>query len=293
MSESYPPSNPFEPPVLTPEAERKPDFLVPVEKIIPGIKPRMEIRQEIENIDLGAPFPNGLVGFLGRSIQPWLLNKKLIQDTIIEYREAYKKMKARELAKPENERKYLQEIEFDLANVEEEVMYELGEEKPLMTMFRNFQDQIVVDLGAGKSRYGHSLCSLFGAKAYVGVEKHFAKELEEYISYSTPEKIEKTFDRGPAGIEPIPAAIEDADMLSFLRRLPDNSVSIFASGIDRNIICDNEYLDAVRKEIGRVLHPKGAYISHESHAMEFEFEDISREQPNRKEDIYFFRKNKE
>ncbi len=48
-------------------------------------------------------------------------------------------------------------------------------------------------------------------------------------------------------------------MLTFLRRLPDDSVSVWASGIDSHIITREESR-RVSREIERVLHPSGALI---------------------------------
>ncbi len=284
MSESYPPSNPFERKATIPKAEKKPNFIVPVEEIIPGIKPKRDIRQEIENIDLGAPFPDQFVGLLADRIEPWIFNEKSVKEEIKKRRKTwdYVLRDAEKRNIPTMKKRALERIS--------ELRSDIENKSPLTSIFRYFRNQIVVDLGAGESYYLHNLASILGAKAYVGVEKYHANTLKENIGRSTPETIERDFDRGPANVEPIPAAIESEDMLSFLRRLPDNSVSIFASGIDRNIICDNEYLQAVRDEIARVLHPEGAYICNESHALEFVFEDITCEQPKERENIFLYTK---
>ena len=48
------------------------------------------------------------------------------------------------------------------------------------------------------------------------------------------------------------------DMLTFLKRLPDNSCSFLCSGME--ILDNDEYKDEVNKEIKRALNPDGAYI---------------------------------
>jgi len=58
----------------------------------------------------------------------------------------------------------------------------------------------------------------------------------------------------------MPYSISDEDMLTFLRRLPNDSVSLFAAGIDNSII-KYEYEKEVGVEIARVLDPKGCFVS--------------------------------
>ena len=50
-------------------------------------------------------------------------------------------------------------------------------------------------------------------------------------------------------------------MVSALRRLPNYSVSIMTAGLDNCIIWRNEYTELAEKEISRVLHSRGAYLS--------------------------------
>ena len=65
------------------------------------------------------------------------------------------------------------------------------------------------------------------------------------------------------GKEKIPASIVPEDMLSFLKRLPDNSISILCSGIDYFIIT-HDYGYQVKEEISRVLDPNGALLNYSS-----------------------------
>ena len=60
-------------------------------------------------------------------------------------------------------------------------------------------------------------------------------------------------------------AVSPEDILGFLKRLPDNSVSFISSGNDIIAAQHNppelrKYLSEIAKEIERTLHPDGAYI---------------------------------
>jgi len=137
--------------------------------------------------------------------------------------------------------------------------------------------QILVDLGAGNTNLGYSLSLLLGAAKYVGVEK-FAKtvkELEKQLSQINIKSGKISLDNpavydGRKSLKEqkivtvdklIPASVVQDKMLHFLRRLPDNSVSILTSGIHDQLIDNPDYRAAIAVEIERVLHPKGAYIS--------------------------------
>lgn len=110
-----------------------------------------------------------------------------------------------------------------------------------------FKGQVIADLGAGRQSHGYALAQLVGARAYVGVEPFFPKLLETSV---IKEDIPKE----------IPIAIAPEDMLSFLKRLPDNSISIILSGIDDIILPRAEYRGSVKNEIMRTLDPKGAIL---------------------------------
>jgi hypothetical protein len=108
-----------------------------------------------------------------------------------------------------------------------------------------YKDQIVVDLGAGIMPYGLKISESLGAKGYIAVEPNFPNSLRENI-YS----------------HSIPFTIIPEDMLTFLRRLPDESVSILTSGIDECILQSKEYITSVEEEIERTLHQLGTYINY-------------------------------
>ena len=50
-------------------------------------------------------------------------------------------------------------------------------------------------------------------------------------------------------------------MLGFLKRLPDNAVCVWCSGVDDLVIPDHRYREEVGREISRVLDDDGAYIA--------------------------------
>jgi len=104
--------------------------------------------------------------------------------------------------------------------------------------------QVVVDLGAGRELFAYNLAHEHGARAYIGVEpNHFAQ-------------LDAASDAAK-----MPFYVVGEDMLSFLQRLPDNSVSLFVFGIDDFILQGAEsYKKNVEAEMARVLHPQGAEI---------------------------------
>lgn len=115
-----------------------------------------------------------------------------------------------------------------------------------------FRDQIVVDIGAGKRSFGYEFSLSVEARAYVAIEPFLGKDLEKDITRFDQERIPSQHK--------IPVAIVPEDGLTFLRRLPDNSASLFLSGIDDVIIPNREYMVALFQEMQRVLSEKGGIL---------------------------------
>jgi hypothetical protein len=126
-----------------------------------------------------------------------------------------------------------------------------------------FNGQIVIDLGAGCDPIGFLIADRAHAKGYVGVEPHFGNRLAPKIAAmknpSLRNIVEKSIEPECALGETLAAVVAE-DMLRFLKRLPEGSVSVFCSGIDRLVIDDESYRNTVAKEIVRVLSQNGAYI---------------------------------
>jgi hypothetical protein len=137
------------------------------------------------------------------------------------------------------------------------LLNQLRENPDFVELFHEFNGQIVVDLGAGKTLTDYDIVRLANAKGYVAVEPYHAEALtEEFNKYAQYRpKIEAPY---------IPASIVKSDALSFLKRVPDHSVSVFSSGTNIEVIEDDEYREMVSQEIKRVLHPDGAFINHDS-----------------------------
>ncbi len=121
------------------------------------------------------------------------------------------------------------------------------------------------------------------SRHYVAVELNTPEECSRFLenSISEAEKDNKIGMRN-FGEEAMheyngtPISIIQEDMLNFLKRLPDNSVSILCSGIDTIVIPDAKYREDVEKEIERVLDPSGAYIG-ENCGGHIETENLQRE----------------
>lgn len=110
-----------------------------------------------------------------------------------------------------------------------------------------------------------------GASAYVAVEGrwYYARNLAYEIAGRINREVNMYLKENGADVYgkggdlesiSIPFTIVVEDMLSFLKRIPDSSVSIICSGIDRDVISDDKYREGVEKEVVRVMDKKGVYI---------------------------------
>lgn len=117
-----------------------------------------------------------------------------------------------------------------------------------------FENQVVVDLGAGATSLGYELANLTKAKCYVGVEPDSFNRAS--LKYNILEFFNKLYDK-----RLIPFSLIELDMLSFLENLKDDSVSMIVGGIDRDIIHDENYRKPLEKEIQRTLSPSGGLLS--------------------------------
>ena len=135
-----------------------------------------------------------------------------------------------------------------LGDIKEKELYTQAKEA-----LKRFDGEIVIDLGAGKNTDGYRIAELGKAESYVAVETINFDDLKDILTYfRTKERADETL---------LPYTIVPEDMLSFLKRLPNKSVSVFAGGISEDIIVNKEYLRNVAKEISRVLSDRGAFIS--------------------------------
>ena len=143
-----------------------------------------------------------------------------------------------------------------------------GKKEAQEVLDRVFGGQIVVDLGAGSDLIGYKVACKAGAKGYVAVEPYFATDAAVNLAirkglYKPSNEFMIPFDVKSSS-EPIPtnipAALVGETMLTFLQRLPNNSVSILMSGIDRLIMPNSAYRAAVACEIHRVISKDGGYV---------------------------------
>ncbi len=143
-----------------------------------------------------------------------------------------------------------------------ELLHEKIQQDPdAFNAFSYFKDQIVVDLGAGIYWRPYMLMCKAEARGYIGVDKFWAQRLAESLEFASRNL--KKIDAGISVFELIPVSVAAEDMLSFLKRVPRASVSVFHSGLEDSVISDLKYRAAMAKEIERVLHPHGAYVSHQ------------------------------
>lgn len=85
--------------------------------------------------------------------------------------------------------------------------------------------------------------------------------LENYSAEDFEEKFKSFFpNKRIPDFELIPASVVKASMLETLKRIPTNSVNIFSFGLDNALIPNIEYTKQVEEEMNRVLSEEGAFI---------------------------------
>ncbi len=160
----------------------------------------------------------------------------------------------------------------EYADAKPELQKKLREEYPGLFSLTLFRDRVVVELACGN---GHGLvtykqATAAGAKGYIGEDKNInaIKQFEGRIlnvkdREGKLEELNKEY--GTSQKMAIPISLATEDMLSLLKRLPDNSVGIMMSGVDNNIMSRSEdapgYWEEVESEIKRVLHPKSGLVT--------------------------------
>jgi hypothetical protein len=153
-------------------------------------------------------------------------------------------------------------IQIVLRFVDEKNKHSLAEfdnnKEYMLRWLSPLNDQLLVDLGAGKSADGYRLARIAGARGYIGIEAFFEDELMARVE-------QEIFSAGNEEKRRIPASIISEDMLHALQRFPPHSVSVLASAIDVLVMHQSPtYLEKVGDEIVRILHPKGIFIKFES-----------------------------
>jgi hypothetical protein len=137
-----------------------------------------------------------------------------------------------------------------------------------LTIKKGFAFTPVIDLGAGNNNIGYKIANLLNSKGYIGVEPYHYIELANSIiegdaTDDTQEarrwkKYSKTLKSSNPRQIPFNVVAEDA--FSFLKRVPDLSVGLMSFGTDDLIVDNTDYIEAVKEEIKRVLHPDSLMI---------------------------------
>jgi len=158
------------------------------------------------------------------------------------------------------------EFSYNNADISSPLIWPLRNENGrniIAEFFKPFKNQTVVDIGSGATANGYILAGFAEAKAFVAVEpnEEALEDLRGDLLYANEAKGSLKKLNKPL----IPVSLVNDDGRSFLKRLPDQSVSIFTSGINETIIHGNpQHIKDIEAEIARVLHPEGAYINHYS-----------------------------
>lgn len=145
------------------------------------------------------------------------------------------------------------------------------------TALELFRGQIIVDLGAGTNERGYILSQLLKGKAYIGVNLRDPYKLKRGLEHLNSEPNEHDIFTNHLRKIPgvykrhIPFSVVHSDALTFLRRLPNNSVSVIMGGFGPDVTNDDyQYRKDISKEINRVLDPKGGFLNYQSHISDFD-----------------------
>jgi len=145
----------------------------------------------------------------------------------------------------------------------------------------------VVDLGAGKTANGYRLALLLGAKGYIANEGTHFSELRDVLAAARL-----------SNSRSLPACVVGEDMRKFMERFPDDSVAVFAFGIDGYIL-DNklkippEGVHDLAKNISRSLASEGAYIGSDTSLRVPDLHEIYRHNPGWSSGSYVIRTKKQ
>lgn len=138
-----------------------------------------------------------------------------------------------------------------------------SDEQALDALRQAVSGQVVIDLGAGDTPWGYYLACAGKAKAYLAIEHYHADKLTDQLFRHVESSLffDKIIDQS---VKKIPYSVIVEDMLTFLKRLPDDSVSLFAFGINYGVLNNPGYATEVGAEVVRVLSVGGVLV--ESHA---------------------------
>lgn len=120
----------------------------------------------------------------------------------------------------------------------------------------SLKGQSVVELGAGMMPHGYLIAATFQAQNYLAIEPYYADVLLKTLRQAIEEQKHVVAE--------IPWKVSSDDMLSALQKIPDESVSVLACGIEDCILPDAGYKAAVEAEISRVLSETGVFASSHS-----------------------------
>lgn len=256
------------------ENEKKDKIVVPIEEIIPDIKPKIESGDKeylgVKSNDFGDKYSFDLLSRL--SSDSWNSSFLVDKNEIKSRSDLVKKV----LEKIDS----MSEEEFE-EKIKGKRGYLYEEVKPFFFLRKRFKDKVVVDLGDGGNIGGYYTACLAGAKAYIGVDKTYQEAMGDNETAQQIQEWTKDFFHSDHHSRPMYEGTKDFiqdvpfynhqqdDMLMFLKRLPDNSVGIFTSGIDNLVMNtekaeNSEYSHQMSDEIERVLDPESGWMAYVS-----------------------------
>lgn len=167
----------------------------------------------------------------------------------------------------------------------------LKDKKAIDFLKSKIKGKILLDVGSGMSfkrgallpEYwgGESsvqrLAKKMGASVCIGVDKY-----TDTCEKATGKPTDPSFDltRGKKIGKGTQVVMVSADILDFLSRLPDNSVCMTINGIDNRVIENQEYHQALAKEMMRVLAKDGLIFGVNSDSLGFIKEEIEKGSDN-------------
>lgn len=140
----------------------------------------------------------------------------------------------------------------------------------------HLQGSVLIDLGAGSGYFVKHIAHKYGVGTYILVDRDYKHENGELPpNPQTPIEYVQVANKQRIKVK--------ADMLDFIARLRPNALNFTLNGIDRIIIDDIRYHEALAQELLRVAQKGSLIFGVDSHALEILSEHADTESSKIKE----------
>lgn len=139
----------------------------------------------------------------------------------------------------------------------------------------HLQDSVLIDLGAGSGHFVKQIARKYKVGTYILVDRDSGHEPSEPPNPQTAISNVQFEDQQRISVK--------ADMLDFIARLRPNALNFTLNGIDRIIIDNIKYHEALAQELLRVAQKGSLIFGVDSHALEILSEEAETEDSKIKE----------